>query len=64
LSSIIFGGRLKGVGRCPVKELWEFVIGSPAALAVVVVGLVVLGLYGNWWRRKERREDIRRALKP
>ncbi len=44
-------------------ELIEFVIKSPLALAVIIAGLLALGYYGNYRRRKERRDDIREALK-
>jgi uncharacterized protein (DUF2062 family) len=43
--------------------LWEEVISNSLILAVIVAGLVGLGLYGNWRNRRERREDIRRAIK-
>ncbi len=45
-----------------MTDIIDFVMGSPVALAIILAGLIALGLYGNHRRRRERREDLRRAL--
>ena len=32
--------------------LWEEIVSNPLILAVIIAGLVGLGLYGNWRKRR------------
>lgn len=34
--------------------LWEEIVGSPLILVVIIGGLIGLGLYGNWRKRREK----------
>lgn len=45
-----------------MDELIQFVVGSPLALTIIIVGLLVLGYYGNW-RRKRDRQDLAAGIR-
>ena len=45
-----------------MEDLIRFVLSSPLALAVIIIGLAGLGFYADYRRRREHREDIRRAI--